>query len=281
MDSHDNPLPAGQTGAIVIRGPNVTSGYAGNPEANRDAFKNGWFHTGDQGYFDEEGYLFLTGRLKEMINRGGENIAPREIDEVLLEHPSVAQATAFAVPHASLGEDLAAAVVLKEGQDPSEQALRDFLADRLAPFKVPSRIIFVEAIPKGPTGKLQRIGLHEKLASYLESEYHSARNPMEGDIARIFGEVLGLGRVGIYDNFFFLGGDSLRATRVIASLQKIRPGDYPATLVFRHPTPEQLAAAITETGPPEDESLDLLLQELSGLSPEEVDRLLAEQEDRE
>jgi acyl-CoA synthetase (AMP-forming)/AMP-acid ligase II len=281
VDPAGQPLPPGQTGPIVIRGANVTPGYARNPEANREAFRDGWFHTGDLGYFDAEGYLFLTGRLKEMINRGGENIAPREIDEALLEHPAVAQATAFAVPHASLGEDLAAAVVLRPGQPAGEALLRGFLAERLAPFKVPSRIVFVDAIPKGPTGKLQRIGLHEKLAAYLESDYIAPRTETEREMARLFGEVLGRERVGVHDNFFFHGGDSLRATRVLAAVRRSHPAEYPVTLVFQHPTPEQLAAAVDQLSQTGTAEVDALVDELSGLSPGELERLLADLDGRE
>jgi len=163
LDDEARPLAPGQTGEIAIRGPNVTPGYENNPDANRQAFTEGWFRTGDQGYLDTEGYLFITGRLKEIINRGGEKISPREVDEVLLDHPAVQQVVTFALPHPKLGEEVAAAVVLRDGQKPTEKELREFALRRLADFKVPSRIVFVEEIPKGPTGKLQRIGLAQKL----------------------------------------------------------------------------------------------------------------------
>lgn len=156
-------LAAGQAGEIVIRGENVTAGYANNPKANGEAFRNGWFRTGDLGFLDAEGYLTISGRLKEIINRGGEKITPREIDEVLMDHPCVAQALAFAMPHDKLGEEVAAAVVLREGHEASERELRDFVAHRLADFKVPRRIVLLPEIPKGPTGKLQRIGLAQRL----------------------------------------------------------------------------------------------------------------------
>jgi oxalate---CoA ligase len=156
-------LGIGEIGEIVIRGPNVTAGYENNPKANAEGFTDGWFRTGDQGTLDQAGYLRLTGRLKEIINRGGEKISPREVDEILLDHPAVAQVVTFAVPHAKLGEDVAAAVVLKEGQEADEKALRSFAAERLADFKVPRKVLFLEEIPKGATGKLQRIGLAEKL----------------------------------------------------------------------------------------------------------------------
>ena len=156
-------LESNQTSEIVIRGPNVTQGYDRNPEANEAAFTNGWFRTGDQGYLDDDGYFFITGRLKELINRGGEKVSPREVDEILLDHPSVQQAVTFALPHKRLGEDVAAAVVLKDQRTAQEREIRDFTRKRLAEFKVPSKVVFVDEIPKGPTGKLQRIGLAEKL----------------------------------------------------------------------------------------------------------------------
>jgi acyl-CoA synthetase (AMP-forming)/AMP-acid ligase II len=163
MDERGTLLPAGATGEVVIRGPNVTLGYIANPEANAKAFTNGWFRTGDQGVIDEEGYLRLTGRLKELINRGGEKISPLEVDEVLMDHPAVQQVVTFAMPHDALGEDVAAAVVLREGESVTERALRDFAAARLADFKLPRKIVFLSEIPKGATGKLQRIGLAAKL----------------------------------------------------------------------------------------------------------------------
>ena len=163
MDTAGNLLPVGEIGEVVIRGANVTSGYRSNAAANAEAFTNGWFRTGDQGVIDEDGYLRLTGRLKEIINRGGEKISPREVDEILLDHDAVAEVVTFAVPHAKLGEDVAAAVVLTEGAEISESDLRAFVADRLVDFKVPRKVLFLEEIPKGATGKLQRIGLAEKL----------------------------------------------------------------------------------------------------------------------
>ncbi len=155
------------TGEVVICGPNVTPGYEGNPDANaKNFFTDGgkrWFRTGDQGALDGEGYLSLTGRLKEIINRGGEKISPLEVDGVLMDHPAVAQVVTFAVPHPKLGEDVAAAVVLRDGHAATEAEIRDFVASKVAAFKVPRRVIILDDIPKGATGKLQRIGLAEKL----------------------------------------------------------------------------------------------------------------------
>ncbi|TCO70845.1 acyl--CoA ligase [Rhodovulum euryhalinum] len=155
------------TGEVVISGPNVTPGYEGNPDANAKSFFEAdgrrWFRTGDQGAFDEDGYLHLTGRLKEIINRGGEKVSPLEVDGVLMEHPAIAQCVTFALPHPKLGEEVAAAVVLREGMEATEREIRDFAAARVADFKVPRKVVILDEIPKGATGKLQRIGLAEKL----------------------------------------------------------------------------------------------------------------------
>lgn len=154
MDAVGNHLAKGVRGEVVIQGPNVFSGYENNPEANASSFTNGWFRTGDQGFVDEHGYLTLTGRIKELINRGGEKIAPREIDEVLLSHPAVAEAVAFGAPHPTWGEEVAAAVVLRE---PAESdAILGFCREHLADFKCPKRLYIVETIPRTASGKIQR-----------------------------------------------------------------------------------------------------------------------------
>jgi acyl-CoA synthetase (AMP-forming)/AMP-acid ligase II len=157
----------GGTGEVVISGPNVTPGYESNPEANEKNFFDfegkRWFRTGDQGAFDADGFLELTGRLKEIINRGGEKISPLEVDGVLMDHPSIQQVVTFALPHAKLGEEVAAAAVLRDGHEASEKSIREFAAERMADFKVPRRVIIMDEIPKGATGKMQRIGMAEKL----------------------------------------------------------------------------------------------------------------------
>ena len=163
VDTTGQPVPPGVTGEIVIRGPNVMSAYESNPKANADAFYGDWFRTGDQGTMDADGYVTITGRLKEIINRGGEKISPREVDEVLMEHPAVHQAVCFGMPHDMLGEEVAAAIVLKQGAQCTDRELRDFVRIKLADFKVPKKILIVDAIPLGATGKLQRIGLAQKL----------------------------------------------------------------------------------------------------------------------
>ena len=163
MDNDGKLLARGDTGEIVIRGPNVTLGYENNDKANAESFTHGWFRTGDQGVMDADGYISITGRLKEIINRGGEKISPREIDEILMDHPAVGQVVCFGIPHDKLGEEVGAAVVLREGKTATEKELRDYVATRVADFKVPRKILLMEDIPKGATGKLQRIGMAQKL----------------------------------------------------------------------------------------------------------------------
>jgi acyl-CoA synthetase (AMP-forming)/AMP-acid ligase II len=167
MGEDGSLLPRGGIGEIVIRGANVTPGYLNNDKANAEAFTSaehgGWFRTGDQGQMDAEGYISITGRLKEIINRGGEKVSPREVDEILMDHAAVAQVVCFGMPHPKLGEEVAAVVVLREGAAATERELQEFVATRAADFKVPKKILFMDEIPKGATGKLQRIGLAAKL----------------------------------------------------------------------------------------------------------------------
>jgi acyl-CoA synthetase (AMP-forming)/AMP-acid ligase II/thioesterase domain-containing protein/aryl carrier-like protein len=246
MDEAGSLLREGETGEIVIRGENVTLGYENNPSANHTAFTNGWFRTGDQGVLDEERYLRITGRIKEMINRGGEKVMPREVDEALLEHPNVAQAVAFALPHPTLGEDLAAAVVLRDRSATNESELREFAFAHLADFKVPSRIVIVDDIPNGPTGKLQRIGLAEKLASHLAVEYAQPTKVTEQTLTEIWERTLGRKPIGIHDNFFFNGGDSLTAAVAIAEISRFTGQNLQPASLFRAPTIEQLSRLIQD-----------------------------------
>jgi acyl carrier protein len=276
MDEAGNLLPPGALGEVVIRGANVTNGYVDNPTANAAAFTKGWFRTGDQGWLDPDGYLFLTGRLKELINRGGEKVAPREVDEVLLEHPDVAQAVTFAVPHPTLGEDVAAAVVLREPAAATEPMIRHYLFGRLADFKIPSQVLIVDEIPKGATGKVQRIGLAEKFAWRLKREFVAPRSDLEREVANVVAEVLGLARVGVDDNFFALGGDSLRATRVSSRLRAAFRVNFSIATVFKKPTVAELSGEILKSTEAVDQtSLEEILAELATLSDEEARQLLA------
>jgi acyl-CoA synthetase (AMP-forming)/AMP-acid ligase II/acyl carrier protein len=236
--------PANAEGEIVIRGETVTSGYEGNSEANVSAFIDGWFRTGDAGHVDNDGYIYLTGRMKEMINRGGEKIAPLEIDEALSEHPAVARAIAFAVPHRTLSEDVAAAVVLHNGMNASEAELRSYLLERIAEFKVPSRFVFVDDIPKGPTGKLQRIGLADRLAAKLVEPFRPPTTPVESSLAQIWQEVLQVDHIGAADNFFMLGGDSLSTARILARVNCQFDVHLTLRQAFESPKLEDLAVQV-------------------------------------
>jgi acyl-CoA synthetase (AMP-forming)/AMP-acid ligase II/thioesterase domain-containing protein len=246
VDEQGSPLPAGAVGEILIRGATITRGYLRNEAANRDAFRDGWFRTGDQGRFDQDGYLQLTGRTKELINRGGEKIAPREIEEVLLEHPAVAQAIAFSVPHRTLGEDVGAAIVLKSGNGLAAAELRQFATERLPGFKVPRVIRFLEEAPRGPTGKLQRIGLAERLGINAADgeEFVPPQSAVEERVAQIWREVLGVERVGAFDDFFALGGDSLRAADMLSRVSLEEDVNLPHVSLYEHSSLREFAGAV-------------------------------------
>lgn len=278
LDAAGSQLPRGATGEIAIRGAGVTTGYEANPQANAAAFIDGWFRTGDLGQLDEDGYLRIEGRIKEIVNRGGEKVSPREVDEALLEHAGVAQAAAFATPHPTLGEDLAAAVVPRPGTNLDEDELRGFLFGRLAEFKIPSRLLIVDAIPKGPTGKVQRTSLHKALADALAETFEPPADDMETIVAKALGEVLDIDRVGRGANFFAMGGDSLKGARVVARIGEAIGMALPIGDLFRHPTVAGFAAhagalrgtlALADAG---------LLPDIDAMSDEEVERMLGELE---
>jgi amino acid adenylation domain-containing protein len=266
MDNAGALLPAGTEGEVVIRGHNVTRGYENNSDANLKSFTGGWFRTGDQGRFDNDGDLFLTGRIKELIVRGGEKIPPREIDEALLSHSAVAQALAFALPDLALGEKVAAAVVLKAGASASELELCEHVAASLAGFKVPEKIVFLTEIPKGPTGKPQRIGLAEKLGLSGQAEqqivpaieYCAPRCDTENRLAEMWRAVLKLEHAGIRDNFFDAGGDSILAGQLIARIQQVFRVELSAPRLFQFPTIAELAEFIERQAGRKTASLNLL-----------------------
>ncbi len=248
MDSAGNHLAPGEVGEIAARGPSVFDGYENNSEANAESFTNGWFRTGDQGCLDADGYLTLTGRIKELINRGGEKIAPREIDEVLLQHPAVAEAVAFAIPHASLGEEVAAAVVLREPH--SESAILKFCRERLADFKCPKKVVVVTAIPRTATGKVQRGAVARELGSITSGKApvtagaasDAPQTPDERTLCELFAEVLRIERAGPDDNFFELGGDSLIATQLVSRIRGALDVSIDIEALFEFPTPRQLCS---------------------------------------
>lgn len=228
LDEKGEMLPANTPGEISIRGPNVMGGYESNPDANQAAYSNGWLRTGDLGMIDEDGYIFITGRGKEMINRGGEKISPREIDEVLLQHQAVSQAVAFAIPHPSLGEDIAAAVVLNPSAVVTPQELISFSGEKLVYFKVPRKILILQDIPKGPTGKIQRIGLADLLRQELEQVVQEIPADIilpatgtEMNVLNVWKEVLATDHIGCQDDFLEVGGDSIKAIQILTRLNEM------------------------------------------------------------
>ncbi len=249
LDETGARLAPGSAGEIVIQGPPVMQGYDRNPEANASAFLAGWFRTGDQGVLSEDGFLSLTGRLKEMINCGGEKLSPSEVDEILLQHSAVAEAVAFAVPHPTLGEDVAAAVVLRPGASASENDLRQFAAERLAEYKVPRQILLLPEIPKGPTGKLRRVGLAQALglapaALDAPAAAQAETGSVEAPLAKIWCELLKVERAEPEGNFFRLGGDSIRASLLVARVRKDLRVELPLRVLFDTPTFAEICTAV-------------------------------------
>jgi hypothetical protein len=238
-------LPAGRTGEIVVRGREVFDGYEADAAANALAFHEGWYRTGDLGYLDDDGYVYVTGRIKELINRGGVKVAPAAVDAALMQHPEVAEAATFGVPHPTLGEDVVAAVIARAPGSLSEQQLRDFALQRLSGYMVPSRIVFAAEIPKNTLGKVLRGVLAETFASERRAESIPPRDPHEVLVAGLFADVLGDGaRIGAADNFFDLGGDSLRGAQVVNRANAAFGLNLPIESLFRRPTVAEFAAEL-------------------------------------
>jgi acyl-CoA synthetase (AMP-forming)/AMP-acid ligase II len=250
MDEGEALLPGGQTGQVVVRGARVMPGYDGNPTATQAAFAGDWFKTGDLGFFDDEGYLFLVSRIREMINRGGEKIAPTEVDEVLLDHPAVAEAVTFSVPHATLGEDVASAIVLRPDASVTEKDIRQFARGRIAEFKVPRQVVIVREIPKGPTGKVQRIGLAAKLglanSTAPPRAFVAPRTTLEKALAKRWAEILQVEQIGVHDDFFASGGDSLLATHVLSHVYDSIRVELDVSRFFEAPTVAEVAKHIEQ-----------------------------------
>jgi acyl-CoA synthetase (AMP-forming)/AMP-acid ligase II/thioesterase domain-containing protein len=226
IDESGKILGPNCNGEVVARGPSVFDGYLDNPDANDAAFINGWFRTGDLGRFDDDGYLTLIGRIKDIINRGGEKIATNEVEAALAKHPAVEEVCVFAIPHPSLGEEVAAAVVMQSRSAASEQVLRDHASGLLTGFKVPRRIFFLPSLPRGATNKVRRDQV-AKICRDLLSRPQSTQAPdqsrpwssLEQEVAAVWKRVLGLDTIRLDDDFFLVGGDSLRAYELFAHLR--------------------------------------------------------------
>ena len=251
LDTGGRRLPSGERGEIALRGPTITRGYDNDAAATREAFRDGWFRTGDLGYLDEEGYLFIVGRIKEAIDRGGQKVAPGEVEEALLSHPDVVEAAAFPVPHARLGSDVAAAVVLRSEATADAQKLRDFVRKRLASFKVPGLIRIVPAIPNGAGGKIRRgelaaaLSLSQSNASVRRGRNVAApRSELERQIAKIWADLLDVDRIAIDQDIFALGVDSITVTQLISRLREHFGVDFSFKDIFDAPTVAALAARL-------------------------------------
>ncbi|MGY4478412.1 AMP-binding protein [Bradyrhizobium sp. USDA 3364] len=232
-------VQAGERGEIWVRGPTVIAGYLGAPELNQAAFTEGWFRTGDIGSFDEDGFLRLHGRLGELINRGGDKISPAEIEAALLRHPALAEAAIFAIPHPRLGEDIAAAIVLRPGAQTTPAALRQFLQRELAWFKIPRLIVILDKLPKGITGKIQRRRLRELLdvpsgqeapARLLASG--SSSPDLEAELLTVCRRLLKSDTMTVDDDFFASGGDSLLAMEMLIELELLLGRRVPETILL-------------------------------------------------
>jgi thioesterase domain-containing protein len=246
-------LGAGEIGDIVVRGPSVTPGYANGTSRPTTDFRLEWLETGDRGYIDSDGFVTIVGRTKEIINRGGEKISPYEIEKALLLHPSVAEAAAFSVPHPRLGENAAAAVVLKSGNNATPSDLKTFLYDRLAHFKVPQQVFIVSEFPRVGTGKISR----SRLAADLANQPRPTVPPesmVELQIAEIWQRLIERTDIGVEDDFFEAGGNSLLAAQMLLEVEKTITGQrIPLSSLSKATTIRQLANVVMQNIPAIDE----------------------------
>ncbi len=269
-DEDGSILARGGPAEIVVRGPGVTPGYIDDEATNRTVFVDGWFHTGDVGCIDEDGFLTLVGRVKEMINRGGEKLAPAEIDEALQRHPAIAEAAAFPVPHPRLGEDVAAAVTLRPGATASPLELRRFLQQSLVAFKIPRRIHLVSRLPKGDTGKVLRQALTRSFSADAGDAAGAAASwgsALEIEIAQLWERLLNRSGIGPEDDFFELGGDSLLATQMLLELERLTGSTLPDTLLFEAATVRELAESLVHKEAAGERGLMVQLQPGTGKTP--------------
>lgn len=250
MDEFGNLLPVGVSGEIVIQGASVFSGYENDATANVKSFYNGWFRTGDHGYIDSDGYLYIKGRFKEIINCGGAKISPREIEEVLMSHPSVKEVVAFAFPHLSLGEVVAVAIVTKGEKIISEDAVQRYVSKHVIYYKVPHKVVFVDNIPKEATGKINRIGMAEKLGITVntvndKTSKTPACDELELKMMDIWRKILKKSDIGSKESFFNIGGDSLTATFMSVHIEEVLGKYVPVSLIYEHDTIEKLVGFLS------------------------------------
>jgi acyl-CoA synthetase (AMP-forming)/AMP-acid ligase II/acyl carrier protein/NRPS condensation-like uncharacterized protein len=250
MDSEGRRLSTGEHGEIVVRGPTITRGYYNDAAATASAFRDGWFRTGDLGYLDRDGYLFVVGRIKDVIKRGGHQVAPAEVEETLFGHPDVIEVAAFSIPHRRLGEDVAAAVVLRRDAKVSAQELRNFARERLAPFKVPGLIEIVADIPKSAGGKIKRselaaaLGIKQRKRRTTGGKLVAPRSELERQLADIWTQLLELDRIGMDEDVFALGADSITVMQVLSRLRAHFGVHFSLKDIFDAPTVATLAARL-------------------------------------
>ncbi|MBR0785183.1 non-ribosomal peptide synthetase [Bradyrhizobium iriomotense] len=268
MDETGRTLASGEHGEIVLRGANMTRGYYNDEAATQAAFRDGWFRTGDLGYLDADGYLFIVGRIKDVINRGGQKVSPLEVEDVLLGHPAVLEAGVFAVPHPKLGENVAAVVVLRPNSEANSDQLRQFARKRLAAYKVPSLIRSVAALPKGASGKVKRNALAGLIAEPADAgETRLPRNALETQLAEIWASLLELPQVGIDQDVFALGADSLAVTQMRSRLRERFNVDFSFEDIFDCATVSALAARLETAASHRDAALPAWRQAAAADAP--------------
>lgn len=255
LDETGTQIQAGVEGEIALRGPNVFPGYEDNPELNASVFVDGWFKTGDLGRMDEDGYLFITGRVKELINRGGEKISPYEVEQAIFQHPGIMDAVVFPLSDSDFNETVAAMIVLKPGWTITLKELRRFLQGKIKHFKMPTRLFFADKIPSGKAGKIQRNTLFQHLEGLKEAEADPengsdmmgpAQNDTEKKLVSIWKNILHLKKVGMEDDLFELGGDSLTVACLYSEIERIWGRKIPLTAIYRMGTIRRLAELIDE-----------------------------------